>query len=450
MVKREREMIIDFTFSNIGPFKEPVALTFEASADKHLASAYVREIELNNGKVIKLLRMAMLYGANAAGKSTVLEALSLLDELVTSPEKDSEVEIDVNPFAFQMNASEQHSHLMIKFVRLGQIYRYQIEFTKNGILSETLEYQATPPNGAKFKSIYHRMRGDERDLSTVQFGDAHKINQAETDKLYAELLPNVTVLSILNRKMAIKDNYVKQAYAWFKNQLMGEITTQTNLTAWVTRQLDLNQLNKNTIIATLNQAGILIKDIELVTSELSIAQKNLIKNAPDDESKTRLNEIFSGRKSAKTVYQINGENYTLSLDNQESLGTRQYYGLAGILSLLCQNQDDEQQVRKCKILPIDEIEHSLHPDLLEQFIVLFLNDSSDSQLIATSHYREFLQNELLFRNDVIWFVDKDEMTLSSDLYCLVDVKADAGLRATSSVYNFYKQGRLGAVPKLHN
>ncbi len=444
-------MIIDFTFSNIGPFKEPATLTFEASADKHLASAYVREIELNNGKVIKLLRMAMLYGANATGKSTVLEALSLLDELVTSPEKDSEVEIDVNSFAFQVNASEQPSSLMVKFVRLGQIYRYQIEFTKNGILSETLEYQTTPPNGTKFKLIYHRTtRGDERDLFIVQFGDAHELNQAETDKLYAELLPNVTVLSILNRKMAIKDDYIKQAYTWFKNQLMGEITTQTNLMAWVTRQLDSNQLNKNTIIATLNQAGIPIKNIEVVTSELSTAQKNLIKNAPDDESKTRLNEIFSGRKSAQTVYQINGENYTLSLEHQESLGTTRYYGLAGILSLLCQNQDDEHKEKKCKILPIDEIEHSLHPDLLEQFIVLFLNDSSDSQLIATSHYREFLQNELLFRNDVIWFVDKDETTLSSDLYCLIDVKADAGLRATSSVYNFYKQGRLGAVPKLNN
>ena len=443
-------MIVDFTFSNIGPFKEPATLTFEASADEHLASAYVREFEFSNGKSIRLLRMAMLYGANAAGKSTVLEALSLLDELVTSPEKDSEVEIDVNSFAFQVNASEQPSSLMVKFVRLGQIYRYQIEFTKNGILSETLEYQATPPNGTKFKPIYHRVRGDERDTFTVQFGDAHELNQAETDKLYAELLPNVTVLSILNRKMAIKDDYIKQAYAWFKKQLMSEITTQTNLMAWVTRQLDLNKLNKNTVIATLNQAGIPIKDIEVVTSELSVIQKDLIKNAPDDESKTRLNEIFSGRKSAQTVYQINGENYTLSLEHQESLGTTRYYGLAGVLSLLCQNQDDEQQVRKCKILPIDEIEHSLHPDLLEQFIVLFLNDSSDSQLIATSHYREFLQNELLFRNDVIWFVDKDETTLSSDLYCLIDVKADAGLRATSSVYNFYKQGRLGAVPKLNN
>ena len=81
-------------------------------------------------------------------------------------------------------------------------------------------------------------------------------------------------------------------------------------------------------------------------------------------------------------------------------------------------------------------------------MLTFLNDSSNSQLIATTHYRELLQNNLLFRDDVIWFVDKDDASLSSELYCLHDVKTNAGLRATSSVYNFYKHGRLGAVPKL--
>lgn len=61
----------------------------------------------------------------------------------------------------------------------------------------------------------------------------------------------------------------------------------------------------------------------------------------------------------------------------------------------------------------------------------------------------FLQNMLLlFRDDVIWFVDKDDQTLSSGLYCLEDVKTDAGFTCHFSVYNFYKHGRLGAVPKF--
>ena len=67
-------MIVDLTLSNYGPFKEPVVLTFEASNDTHLAPSYVREFKLENGKPIKLLRMAFLYGANAAGKTTILEA----------------------------------------------------------------------------------------------------------------------------------------------------------------------------------------------------------------------------------------------------------------------------------------------------------------------------------------------------------------------------------------
>ena len=61
----------------------------------------------------------------------------------------------------------------------------------------------------------------------------------------------------------------------------------------------------------------------------------------------------------------------------------------------------------------------------------FLNEASNSQLIATTHYRELLQNNLLFRDDVIWFVDKDDASLSSQLYCLHDVRTDAGLRTNS-------------------
>ena len=145
------------------------------------------------------------------------------------------------------------------------------------------------------------------------------------------------------------------------------------------------------------------------------------------------------------IWQVRGSEFQLNLKNQESLGTQRYYGLAGLLSALCSTQLNSTP---CKILAIDEIEHSLHPDLIEHFLVTFLKDSNNSQLIATTHYRELLNNSLLFRDDVIWFIDKNGEDMSSDLYCLEDVKKDAGLRATSNVYNFYKHGRLGAVPQL--
>lgn len=438
-------MIIDLTLSDYGPFKEPVVLTFEASNDTHLAPSYVREFKLENGKSIKLLRMALLYGANAAGKTTILEALSLLDRLVTKPVRDTEDELDVNSFAFTKNI--EPTSIIIKFIRSSVVYSYQLDISDRGVLCETLKYQSS----TKFALIYQRCRGDVHTPFVIKWGSGFKLNKAETEKLQTELLPNTTMLSVLNRNMTIHNDKIQQAYLWFKEQLLGEVTPKTNLTHWVTKQLENKKFNQPMLLSMMNQAGIPIQDLNFTERGLNVYDQKLLEGIADEDEKERLLKFFKNSpKEANTVYQIGDVNYELSLEKQESLGTQRYYGLSGLLSTLCANHDHSQGESNdaCRILPIDEIEHSLHPDLLEHFIVTFLNDSSNSQLIATTHYREFLQNALLFRDDVIWFVDKDSETLSSALYCLEDVKTDAGLRATSSVYNFYKHGRLGAVPKI--
>jgi AAA15 family ATPase/GTPase len=308
-----------------------------------------------------------------------------------------------------------------------------------------LEYQATPPNGTKFVLIYKRTRGEKRNQFKIEYDPKQTPNIAEQEKLKAELLPNATMLSVLNRKMSIQNTMIQEVYLWFKEQLMGEVTPRTNLTSWVTRQLATKQIDQNRLIQSLNQAGVPIADLNIVNRQISVVEMEILNEAPSDDVRNQLMDSFSRRKEVHTVYRISGNEYQLNLNSQESLGTQRYYGLAGLLNALCPESNDSSH---CKILPVDEIEHSLHPDLLEHFLVTFLNDSGNSQLIASTHYRELLQNNLLFRDDVIWFIDKAEESLSSALYCLHDVKTNAGLRATSSVYNFYKHGRLGAVPRL--
>lgn len=445
MVKSEEKMIIEFAFSGLGPFAKTVTLTFEASRDMHLGNAYVREIELENGKKIRLLRLAMLYGANAAGKTTVLEALSLLDRMVTSPVKDSEDEINANFFAFENASIEKTAELLVKFVRNGRVYRYQLQITKSKILLEKLEYQATPPDGSKFVLVFQRGQGESTSPYKFDYGPKQKLNKSEQEKLAAELLPNTTMLSVLNRKMTIQSKDIQEVYLWFREQLMGELKTEHDLAGWVNHKIKQRKIDENKIIQLLNQAGIPIVGINLAEHKPDEMEMAILKSARNEEVRDRIMESLSMLTDVFTVYNIDGKEFRLDLDRQESLGTQRYYGLAGLLSSLCPETEDTS---KYKILPIDEIEHSLHPDLLEHFLVTFLNDTGHSQLIATTHYRELLQNDLLFRDDVIWFVDKNETSLSSELYCLHDVKADAGLRATSSVYNFYKHGRLGAVPKL--
>jgi len=95
-------------------------------------------------------------------------------------------------------------------------------------------------------------------------------------------------------------------------------------------------------------------------------------------------------------------------------------------------------------LPVDELESSLHPDLYEHFILTFLMNAKQSQIIATTHYREILNNKDVFRNDAVWFTDKDK-SCSTELYSLADFNSSV-IRDSTNVLNAYKSGKLGATP----
>ena len=83
------------------------------------------------------------------------------------------------------------------------------------------------------------------------------------------------------------------------------------------------------------------------------------------------------------------------------------------------------------IVPIDELESSLHPDLIKHFLLTFLINAKNSQLIATTHYRELLMEKSILRNDTIWFTERKEDG-SADLYSLIDFDTST-IRKTTSI-----------------
>jgi AAA15 family ATPase/GTPase len=103
-------------------------------------------------------------------------------------------------------------------------------------------------------------------------------------------------------------------------------------------------------------------------------------------------------------------------------------------------------IKNSTAFPIDELESSLHPDLYTHFILSFLLNTDKSQIIATTHNLEILDNKDIFRNDVIWFTDKNE-NCATELYSLADFDSSI-VRNTTNIYNAYKSGKLKAIPNL--
>ena len=170
-----------------------------------------------------------------------------------------------------------------------------------------------------------------------------------------------------------------------------------------------NSFLKPSIIELLQKADFKISDVSIenvkiqVTEELRSLVPNKFKEIFEENVVRGGNEIEAQQLMFK--HTVEGNTYNLPFD-MESEGTKRYYEFSGILSSL---------IHSSAGLMIDEIESSLHPDLLKHFLLLYLVNSKNSQIICTSHYREFLMEKDLFRPDAVWFAEKQENG-STDLY----------------------------------
>lgn len=423
-------MIINFSVQNFGSIKDRQTLSFEADKSTHLEDTYIVNI---TGQ--RILKLALIYGANASGKTTILKALDFLRDIVINPERKKNNELDFNPFLFDLNTPKENSIISIEFFQNNIKYFYEIEFFKKAIVSEELYFHN--PHKA---NVFKRKTNLENQFTEITFGSKISTDKVFEKTLEANTLWNNTVLGgYLKTNIDLKE--LQEVVEWFGSYLSPLVYTRTELEGFVTEKIDNNEIFKSDVVTILKKADFNISDIVIQEEEKDIPDdfieflKKQIK-APSDKIR-ELEE--KGKLTAVNVefeHTINNTKYTLPLE-MESQGTRRYYGFSGLLALLIKNST---------AFPIDELEASLHPDLYLHFLLIFLLNSKNSQIIATTHNREILDNKDIFRNDAIWFTDKQE-SCSTELYSLADFDSSV-VRNTTNILNAYKSGKLSATPNL--
>lgn len=402
--KFEYEMIIKFSVQNFGSIKDEQILSFEADKSEHLEDYYIIPI---NG--LRLLKLGLIYGANASGKTTILKALNFLREIVIFPKEKKIDNFDFSPFLFDAETPKQNTILSIEFIQNSVRYYYEVELNKKAIIREELNFYN--PNKA---NVFKRTTNLDTQFSEITFGSKIKTDKVFEKTLESNTLWNNTVLGgFLKTNIELKE--LKDATDWFSITLSPMVRNHTYLEAIVSEFIDELAINKKSIVKTLQKADFNISNIYL-----------------KEKAKTAGLTFYD----IKLEHTINSERYQLPFD-LESEGTQRYYSLAGLLYLTIKNSS---------IFPIDELESSLHPDLYTHFLLSFLINSKKSQIIATTHNREILNNKDIFRNDAIWITDKSE-NCATELYSLSDFDTSV-IRDTSNIYNAYKIGKLGGIPNL--
>jgi AAA15 family ATPase/GTPase len=397
-------MLINFSIQNFGSIKNRQTLSFEADKFKHLENYYVI-----NANGLRLLKIGLIFGANASGKTTILKALDFLRNIVLMPFADKNEIFKFEPFLFDDNTSKQNTVFNIDFIYNNLRYEYEVELNKHSIVRELL-CKYTP----RKSKVYERTTDVEKQLTHIFWNVKIKIDDVFSKTLIANTLWNNTVLGgFLKTNIELKE--LADVTNWFKVYLYPIIYTRTNLNTFVTTQINKCKINKDVILDIIRNADFNISNI--------IKKEERI----DDSVSTDLKfEHTVGNKSVLLPFE------------SESQGTLRYYELGGILYLL---------VNKSALFLIDELESSLHPDLFQHFLLSFLVNSKKSQIIATTHNREILNNKDIFRNDAIWITDKDNEHYATELYSLAyfDTKV---IHEATNVFNAYKLGKLGGVPNL--
>lgn len=422
-------MIINFSIQNFGSIKERQTLSFEPDKSTHLEKNYV----ITSGRH-RILKIALIFGANASGKTNILNSLDFLRNLVLKPVSNKAEELEFQPFLFNQT-NELNSILSIEFLSNEKKYSYEVEFSTKAIIREVL-FNYNPG-----KSLVFRRSTDlNNQLTEIKFGEKIRVDKTTSKILEGNTLWNNTVLGGF-LKTNIDVTELKEVIHWFKNNLQSLIHPKSSLEGFIASKFDKGELSKQSVINILRKADLNITDIIMREEEIEIpgnifeSLKVQFNDSPVEMSKSENNNKIK-RLHIEFEHSANHGKYNLPIE-LESQGTRRYYSFAGLLAFMINNS---------AVFPIDELESSLHPDLYKHFIISFLLNTKNSQIIATTHNREVLDDKDIFRNDAIWFTDKN-INCATELYSLADFDSSV-VRNTTNVLNAYKSGKLKASPIL--
>lgn len=410
--KEEPAMLLEFSCSDHKSIKTPILFSTVASKDT------VNEDSLYMYGNTRVLRTAVIYGANGSGKSNFVDAIQFVKNLVINSINHQPGQgILQNPH--KLSGPDAESKYAIQFVTNG--IRYAFGFTLKHLLVID-EYLYYFPSGRQVK-IY------ERDESGFTAGNKFK-NRFETCR--DVLKPNRLLLSCAANFSNVDE--IAKAFSFFRDELVIYRGLGTdNWMEYSMEQISTNPAMKKVVLSFLQSLGTGIKDIRVKIDKTNMQASDLPPFLAD-EFKAMLLSNPVNKIDAKVVYST----FETDLMTEESVGVRKLF------EMLCPFIDI---IIRGKVLVCDELEASLHESILHGLVTLFRQIKSEkfAQLIFTTHDTSILDLDL-FRRDQVWFTEISQDSRATELYSLAEIK---NVRKGENVSKGYIMGKYGAIPMLN-
>ncbi len=411
-------MLIQFNFKNFKSFRDDATLDLSAAK---MSEFNDRVISVGGERI---LPVAAIYGANASGKSNVYNAFEymaqyVVDSLHFGDDPEKYVEHRPTPFMFDDVSENAESSFEVYFTVPGDAseksYNYGFCLGKEGVTEEWMNYKAR--TARKYKPIFYRSAGNNE-------LDMPGLPKKAGENLEIALDKEVLIVSLGAKLKVEKCKLVRD---WF---VANEFA-------------DFGDAISNLFLSRMLPAGFV---------EDKAIQEKVVKyfGSFDENIKGfHVEEVPPEGESKGVTYKINALHNKIGSNEEVEipLGMES----AGTLKMFALYQELQEVLQKGSVYFIDELNARLHPLLVRNFILIFLNPEinvNHAQLFFTTHDTWQLSNQLL-RRDEIWFTEKDNNGISN-LYSLADFVDEDGvrIRKDESYEKNYLLGKYGAIPTL--
>lgn len=423
-------MLVSFSVKNYRCFAEKQSLSLVAGASAKKNSHF--SFETSNSLAPYLLRSVCVFGANGAGKSSLIKAMDFFRGFVTTSAKETQEgeKIDTVCNYLYSELKDEPSEFEVIFIHGSGLYQYGFAVDRERVCEEWL-FSRPNIDKSRTRTLFQRKYDKTNGLYVWDINNT--LIKGEKEVWKKSTRSNALFLS---QAVQLNATDLKEPFDWIQKYLR-VIESPDRLSHSFTARQCLEKGWKDRVLRLLQSVDIKINDIEIETKDIDSS------DFPDDMPKAvkdAILEMLKGKKGkAFKVTSFHRDNIgnlvPLNFDD-ESDGTNVLFSLSGPLLDVLENG---------YTLVVDELNNSLHPYALKTLVGLFYNDKinkNNAQIIFTSHETSVMIKGFMHQ-DQIWLAEKNDSE-STQLIPLSDYK----VRDIANFQKAYLDGRYGGVPRL--
>ena len=426
-------MIVELTIENFRSVVEPTTVSFASGATARLSGNLFR---LRNGE--RIVKSMALYGANASGKTTLLEALYALRSFVLFSSQDQKPTSRIphfEPFTLDSTLSKRPSRISLTIALEGDRYTFEVAATPDRVWSESLKVQhitKQPSRKTTSQPLITRSwdPGKKKYSTDLALALGTKLTRSAAIE---QTTPNRLMLGKL---ASMNSDLARRIFEWFDDDLKFYDMHRNPNSEDAALAECARLLRENEAFAEI--VARFMKDADTGIQELRVVDEKTVEPIYSESAKKM--EFKESTKPGLSFRHATKDGSEVFFPRQrESSGTLRFVALlAAIL----------QPSPRRRLVCIDELSASMHPDLVRRLVRIVhssRHNSPGNQLMFTTHDTHLLGRDELLRRDQVTICSKDRFGRSSTRR-LDEFQDEA--RSDANLQKQYLQGRFGGIPQF--